>query len=193
MLPGDDGAGEGGFAGEFAVDVGFAFHAALTGAEGEDVDFKAELVAGGDGSAEFSAFDAGEDDEFLFAVGDFGEEEDATGLCHSFDDEDAGHDGVAGKVSIEEFFVNGDVFDGHDAFSGVELHDPIDEEERVAMGQEFHNLPDVHGLVFRRHAVLPWRNGALVAQVGIINGRLLLAGFWGDEIAGGLDMRNKMR
>ena len=67
----DDGAGEGGLAGEFAIDVGFAVDAAEAGAHGEDFDFDAELVAGCDGAAEFCGFDAGEDDEFFVAVGEW--------------------------------------------------------------------------------------------------------------------------
>ncbi len=50
-------------------------------------------------------------------VGDFVEEESAAGLSDGFDHEDAGHDGVAGEMALEELFVEGDVLEGDDALA----------------------------------------------------------------------------
>ena len=143
---GDDLAHDGGVADEFAVDGDAAGHLDGAAAPVQDGDFDAELVAGGDGAAEAGVFNAGEDHELGVAVGDLGEEKSAAGLGDGFDHEDAGHDGVAGEVALEELLVDGDVLDGDDALVGLHLDDAVDEEEGVAVRQEGHDFEDVHRL-----------------------------------------------
>ena len=141
---GDDLTHDGGVADEFAVDCNGAAHLYSAAAPVEDGDFDAELVAGCDGAAETGVFDAGEDHELGVAVGDLAEEESAAGLGDGFDHEDAGHDGVVGEVALEVGLVDGDVFDGDDALLALHLDDAVDEEEGIAMGQEGHDVEDVH-------------------------------------------------
>ena len=89
-------------------------------------------------------FDAGEDHELVVAVGDLGEQERAAGLGDGFDHEDAGHDGVVGEVAREVRLVDGDVLDGDDALLRLHLDDAVDEQERVAVREDGHDLDDVH-------------------------------------------------
>jgi hypothetical protein len=154
----DDLASDGGFAGEFAVDGCAAFHFRGVGTPREDGDFDAQLVAGHDGLAELGALDAGEDHELLVSIGDLGKEKCSSGLSDGFDDEDAGHDRVTGKVSCEMRLVYGDVLDGDDALATIDLDDAVDEKERVAMRKNALDLENVEN-GFSRGSGIGYRIG----------------------------------
>jgi hypothetical protein len=168
---GDDHAGDGGLADHFAFYGDDALHLDGAGTPVEDGDFDAELVAGDDGALEFSVVDAGEDHELGVAVGNLVEQEGAAGLGDGFDHEDAGHDGVVGEVTLEVGLVDGDVFDGDDALLAFDLEDAVDEEEGVAVGEEGHDLEDVHGTCCR---LLGW--GGIGRGGGLAHSRLSING-----------------
>ena len=118
------------------------------GAPVEDGDLDAELVAGDDGLAKAGVIDAGEDHELGVAIvlGEFCEQKRAAGLRDGFDDENSGHDGKVRKMASEVRLVDGDVLDGDDAGFALHLEDAIDEEKRVTMRQDGHDLLDVQGV-----------------------------------------------
>jgi len=141
--PRDHHAGKGGLAGQFAVDVGLAFHAPGAGPERKHVDLEAQLVAGYNGAAKLGALNAGEDHQLFFAVGELGHDDDGAGLGHGFHHQHAGHDGKTGEVALEERLVDGHVLDGYHALGGLELDDAVEQQKRIAVGQEIHDLLDV--------------------------------------------------
>ena len=63
------------------------------------------------------------------------EDEHAGSLGHGFELQHAGHHGVIRKVSLEEVFVKGEVFDRGAGFFG-EVDDAVNQEEGVAMGED---------------------------------------------------------
>src|SRR5699024_2248057 len=63
-------------------------------------------------------------------------EQDAGGLGRGLDDQYARHHRMAWKVTLEERLVDGDVLDGGDALAGFQFDHAVDQEERVAVGQQ---------------------------------------------------------
>ncbi len=57
---------------------------------------------GVDRAAELGALDAGEDDQFLVPVENLGQHDDAAGLPHGLDHQNARHDRMAGEMSLEK-------------------------------------------------------------------------------------------
>src|SRR6185437_8639254 len=137
------GASEHGLAGHLAVDVCLAFDAPGPGAEREHVDLNAELVAWGYGLAELGALDPGEDDKFLMTIGQLVRHDDAARLGHGLDHQHTRHDGMTGKMSLEERLVDGDVFDGDAALAGLEFNDAVNQEKRVAVREKTQDFLDV--------------------------------------------------
>ena len=78
--------------------------------------------------------DGDEEDEVIIAIGDVAENENAGGLSHGFDDEDAGHDGKIGEMAREEGLIRGDVFDAQDPFR-IHFEDAVNEQHGVTMRQ----------------------------------------------------------
>jgi hypothetical protein len=68
-------------------------------------------------------------------------------------------------VALEVGFVNGDVLDGDDALAGFHLEDAVDEEEGIAVGEEGHDLEDVH------------RGAGCGLLAGVLIGRCIGRGF----------------
>ena len=102
-----------------------------------------EGVAGNDFLTELHVVDFHEVGGVAFGVVDGGEDEEAAGLCHRFNLEYAGEDGLLGEVALEEGLVGGDVFDAYDVVLTF-LYDFVDEEEGVAVGEEFADAHVVH-------------------------------------------------
>ena len=97
-----------------------------------------------DGPAEFGGIDRDEEDEFLIAIRNVFEDENAGRLSHGFDDEDAGHDREIGVAAVEEWLVDrADILDADDAFR-IHFEDAIDQQEWVAMRQDLPNLVYIH-------------------------------------------------
>ena len=66
-------------------------------------------------------------------------------LRQRLDHEHARHQRRAGKVSLEEIFVDGDVLDGDEPFAGLVLGYRIDERRRVPVAQPVDGFGNVRG------------------------------------------------
>src|SRR5215204_3869046 len=148
VAPVGDDAHDIGLGGELAVNVRLAVHLldAVADADGRHGDD--ERVAGDYGSAEAGVVDAAEEDELALAPLYLLERIDRAHLRHRLDDEDAGHDGRAGEVSLKEMFVDRHLLDPDDTHALRQLDDAIDEQERVTVRQ---NLLDGAGVENRFH------------------------------------------
>src|SRR6266571_4490212 len=125
----------------------------------QDLDLKPDLVSRGDRTPELGAVDPREVHELRLPVRHSAQQEDGPHLGHRLDDQDARHDRVAGEVALEERLVEGDVLDADHALPLLDLQDPIDQEERVAVREDLQDPPDVHH--GRR---LPHRSSSTPAQ-----------------------------
>src|SRR5690606_37374635 len=66
------------------------------------------------------------------------------------DDEHAGHDRLAGEMSLEMRLVERDVLDADAAVVTVHLDDAVDEKKRIAMRQELQNALNVDAFELAR-------------------------------------------
>lgn len=66
-------------------------------------------------------------------MGRHAQQHDAGDLRHGLQLEHAGHDRMAGEVFLEEWLVDGDVFDPGALGFTVEADDAIHQEERIAV------------------------------------------------------------
>ncbi len=113
-------------------------------------------------------------------------DEDGSGLGHSLKLEDAGHDGVSGKVPLEKVLVHGEVLDGGAFHLRGETGDAIDEQEWIAVREDFKDLGDVEDSFClwefdgRNHGT----HGGIVFAKGFCGfGVGPVAGFDGDNVA----------
>ena len=51
--------------------------------------------------------------------------------------------GSTGEVPVKKRFVDGDILDGDDALSALQIKHAIDQQERIAVRQNLQNLVDV--------------------------------------------------
>ena len=110
-----------------------------------------ELVAGADGFAEFDFIGAHEERGFAL-TGSAAEHENARGLRHGFELEDARHDGVVGEMTLKIRLVDADVLDGDEGSFAEELHDPVDHDERVTVREGVEDAADIErGLIGHDH------------------------------------------
>ena len=129
-------AHERGFGCEFAAHTSASLKFAKCSAPGENVYFDAQLIARNDRSAKARVINGDEIEKLFFAVFYFLQQKQAAGLGHGFDDEDAGHDGFAGKMSLKEMFVDSDVLDSDDVLPAFHFFDGVDEKKRVAVRED---------------------------------------------------------
>ena len=80
-------------------------------------------------------------------------DQDAPGLGHRLDDEDARHDRPSRPVPLEERLVGAHILDRHDRLADLNLEHAVDEQERIAVGENIEDTPDIDCAVF------PERNG----------------------------------
>src|SRR5690606_6606840 len=132
-----------GFAHGLALDVGDAAHPAGAALELDHLELKTKLVSGRHRAAELHAVDRHEVHHLRFRVIEVVHQEHSAGLRHSLDDQHTGHDRVPREVALEERLVDGDVLDADNSTVGLDLDDPIDQEERVAMRDHLHDLGDI--------------------------------------------------
>ena len=111
----DQGEGHRRFRDHLVADVGLALELARA-AEPENFDVVLEDGAREDGRAELGLVDAHEEGDLVLESA-FGEKHRARGLRHGLDDEDAGHHGLAGEVSLEELLIGGDHLDPYAVLS----------------------------------------------------------------------------
>mmetsp|Transcript_6839 Transcript_6839/g.27957 ORF Transcript_6839/g.27957 Transcript_6839/m.27957 type:complete len:227 (+) Transcript_6839:153-833(+) len=106
-----------------------------------------ELVARDDGPPELHAVDPREEKLLLrpaFARRLGVEHDQAADLRHGLHHEHAGHDGALREVAGEEVVVDGDVLQADGVLALLNLEHAIDEQERVAVGEQLHDGVDVH-------------------------------------------------
>src|SRR3990172_13008892 len=135
-----------GLAHHVAVHVGDPLHAARLAAELDHLELAAELVSRHNRPAEFHVVERHEVDHLALVVlaGHERHEQHPADLRHRFDDQHARHHGVAGEVPLEERLVVRDVLDPDDALLLLDLEDPVDEQHRVAVGDDGEDVADVH-------------------------------------------------
>lgn len=101
------------------------------------------MITGDDLPSEFNFIDGADYGDHSLKFG-IGEEDDGSTLGHCFDDEDSGHDGKSGIVSLEMRFIDRDIFDAHAPLARLNLNDAVDHEDRVAVGEIPHDFLDIH-------------------------------------------------
>src|SRR5262245_40288991 len=72
----------------------------------------------------------------------------ACGLGQPLDDQYAWHDREAGKVPLKEGFIDGDALDADAALIAVHFNEPVDQQKRIAMRQQFHDPRNVRAAQF---------------------------------------------
>src|SRR5207302_1652288 len=74
-------------------------------------------------------------------------------LRQRLDDEDAGHQWKSGEMSLEERLVERDILQAANRYAGIAGKHAVHQQERIAMGKLFEDLPDVERLHERSS---PW-------------------------------------
>ena len=100
-----------------------------------DVARELEFVARLDDPLEADPVDACEKCE-LAAILRFGQDCKGARLRHRLDDQNAGHDGPAGKVARQEPLIGPDLFARDNAAAWLDLDDLVEEQEWVAVRQD---------------------------------------------------------
>lgn len=114
----------------------FTVHFCDARLEFQEIYFDSQLIARNNGSAEFRFIDRGQEHGLALAVLYPAEDEHARDLRHRFDDQNAGHDGVARKMADKERFIDRDVLDADDSHV-LKLENAINEQKRIAMREDF--------------------------------------------------------
>ncbi len=65
-----------------------------------------------------------------------GQQQDPTRLGDRFHHQHTRHDGIVRKMTLEEWFIDGNVLDRHDAPPGADLEHAVDQEKRDNGGAE---------------------------------------------------------
>ena len=98
------------------------------------------MIARNHGLAKARFVDAAEKKKFFVAFRNVAQKKHGGALRHRFDDQHARHHRRAGKMSLKKLLVRRHVFQSDDARPRIELEDPIDEQHRIAMRQQFENV-----------------------------------------------------
>src|SRR5574341_108391 len=124
------------------------------------LEVELEPVARDHGLAELGAVDPHQVGDLVGRLrADRHDGEQRPGLRQGLEDEDARHHGVAREVTREEGLVHRDALPGDQPPVGIELDDPVDEEEGRAVGEELLDPLDVQdhggrgGLVVHRSSL----------------------------------------
>jgi hypothetical protein len=104
-----------------------------------DYDLQAQDIAGHDLSLKTNPVDAREEGD-LALIFLKTEERHGTDLRQRFHDQDARHYWMAGEVSLEEWLAHRDVLNPNSPLSPIHFNDPIDQQEREAVGDDLLNL-----------------------------------------------------
>src|SRR5260370_12817442 len=121
---------------DLAVNFRFAPHTLNPRAKPQRGHFQDQGIAGNDWPPKTRFFDAGEQHEFLIAIGNLAQRQNGAALGEGFDDQHSGHDRGAGKVPLKKRFVVADLLDTDDALERFYLDDSIDQQKRIAMRQK---------------------------------------------------------
>ena len=150
-----------------------------------DLGVDEEGVSGDDGLAEFDFVSAEEVADFPLVIR-HAHDEDRGGLGHRFQLQNAGHNGMSGEVTLEEFLVHGEILDCGALHLRGEAGDPVDQEEWVAVGQDLEDVLDVeNGLRFGK---FHWRNHGAHGGIVFLKsfggfGVRSVSGFYRNDVA----------
>ena len=107
-------------------------------------DRNAQLVARNDRAAEAGPVDTHEKHDFPLDVEFFRIRRERRGrLGHRLDDHDAGHYRFLREMPLEELLAIGDVFDPDGALAGLDIDQPVDQQHRIPVRKEEHQLLDL--------------------------------------------------
>src|SRR6266545_4362341 len=118
-----------------------------TALQGDDLRLDPELISRQDRPAKLTAIHGGQVQKLLLVLGNDAEEADRGDLSHRFHDQHPRHDRIAGKMPLEEFFVEGHVLNPDHALSLLDLEDPVHQEKRVTVRKDLKDFgdSDFHG------------------------------------------------
>ena len=130
-----------GFGRKLGIDPYFTFHFPDARLAADDLHDNPHLITRNDRPAKLGLIYSQEVDECFAEVSVlFKQPEYGTCLGHRLDRQNAGHDGRAWKMTVEERLIDGDVLQRNDAFVGVDLNDTVHQEKRMPVRKNPHDL-----------------------------------------------------
>jgi hypothetical protein len=145
QLPVNDSARQLSLYDQFSLYKGLGLHATVTAPQLQQLDLKSYLISRQYGPAKPCAINPGKIQELLLgALVHRPHQQDASDLRHRLDDQYAGHNRLAWKVTLKECLVDGDVLEPYDPLSGLDFQDSIDQKEGVTMRKHLLNVSDIH-------------------------------------------------
>ncbi len=125
------------------------------------LDVEVDDVAGQHRFAEAGLVD-GHEEHKLAGVGiaQMVQHQGACSLGHGFNQQHPRHDGLAGKMALEEGLIDGDVLDRRALLLAIHINHPVDEKKGIAVRQQLHDAGDVGAhqgfcRCFFSHAAIP--------------------------------------
>ncbi len=102
-----------------------------------------KLISGSNRAAEARALNAGEDQQLVVAIGNFGKQQNRSGLRHRLDDQHSRHNGIAGKMAVKKWLVDRNVLKRDNSLGARDMNDAVDQQHRITMRQKFENPVDL--------------------------------------------------
>ena len=135
-----------GFGGNLIADVRLRIGASQARPAGTDRHLEAKTVTRYHGKAELGVVDTAQvGPPRRRALGTHLSEKDGRDLGQGLNHEHARHERRSGKMSLEEFLVDGDVLDRNDPASGLVLEHRVNERRGVAIAEAFEDFRNVDG------------------------------------------------
>ena len=134
-----------GFGDHLVADVGRGLRPRERRAPPAERDFEPQPVAGHDLPAELGVVDAAQVDARVRRRVVALQQQDRRHLRQRLEHQHAGHQRRAGKMSLEELFVDGDVLDRDEPPAGLVLGDRVDEQRRIPVAEPVEEDGDVDG------------------------------------------------
>jgi hypothetical protein len=131
---------------QLSLNVRLTLHPPSARPEREDIYLNAKLVAGSNGTPELGSLDAREDNQLICPVAYLGQQQNASSLGHRFDYQHTGHNWVVRKMARKKWLIDSHILNRYNSLCPLKGNYPIDQQERVAVGQIIHDLPDVQYL-----------------------------------------------
>src|SRR5450759_2756249 len=126
-------------------------HLANCAPELRDLELEADLISRFDGPSELDIVERHEINDFAFRVPYGTHQKHSANLRHRFDDEDARNDWMPGEVSLNEWLGDRYILQPDDPLLLHYLENPVHEQERIAVGQNLHDVFDrIHPLLLSR-------------------------------------------
>src|SRR5713101_5220489 len=136
------------FSRQHAVHASLTRHLAESSPPGNHRHFQAQLLSRHHRPPEPRVIHGHKIKQLLLPVRHLLQEQHASGLRQRLDDQDRGHDRLAGKMPLKIPFVDADVLDPHDPLSRLHLDDrvhhqegrPVRQDLLYAVGVKYHSL-----------------------------------------------------